>query len=147
MKVPRTLHVTLRPSRIAVLAFGGAASATVLLLAWLPLPSEWRAASLGVVAAYAASTLARLSHRDASRAVVALEIGDDLRGAMIEVSGRRIEGTVLGATYVGARLASIVLRPDGARWSRSVAVFPDMLAEEDFRRLRVMLRLARSPRS
>jgi hypothetical protein len=43
-----------------------------------------------------------------------------------------------------AALTSIVWRPDGARWSRSILVLPDMLPPDDFRRLRVMLRYARS---
>ncbi len=38
----------------------------------------------------------------------------------------------------------VVWRPDGARWSRTVLIVPDMLPAEDFRRLRVMLRYARS---
>ena len=35
-------------------------------------------------------------------------------------------------------------RPDGARWSRAILIVPDMLPPDDFRRLRVMLRYARS---
>ena len=45
---------------------------------------------------------------------------------------------------MSAALTSIVWRPDGARWSRSILVLPDMLAPDDFRRLRVMLRYARN---
>jgi hypothetical protein len=51
---------------------------------------------------------------------------------------------VRAATYVGAWVTTIVWRPDGARWSRAILVLPDMLPAEDFRRLRVMLRYARS---
>jgi len=58
--------------------------------------------------------------------------------------GRLIAGHVRSATYVGALVTTIVWRADGARWSRTVLVVPDMLAAEDFRRLRVMLRYARN---
>jgi len=44
-------------------------------------------------------------------------------------------------------MTSIVWRPDGARWSRAILVVPDMLPADEFRRLRVMLRYARSGRA
>ena len=46
--------------------------------------------------------------------------------------------------YVGGSLTSIVWRRAGARRSRAIAILPDMLPAEDFRRLRVLLRYARS---
>jgi hypothetical protein len=45
---------------------------------------------------------------------------------------------------VGAWITTIVWRPDNWRLSRTILVLPDMLPDEDFRRLRVMLRYARS---
>jgi hypothetical protein len=58
--------------------------------------------------------------------------------------GRLVAGHVRAATYVGAWITTIVWRPDGSRLSRTILVLPDMLPDEDFRRLRVMLRYARS---
>jgi len=37
-----------------------------------------------------------------------------------------------------------MLRPAGAHRSRATAILPDMLSAEDFRRLRVLLRLGRA---
>jgi hypothetical protein len=45
----------------------------------------------------------------------------------------------------GAMLTPIVLRPTGAHRSRAIAILPDMLGAEDLRKLRVLLRLGRSP--
>jgi hypothetical protein len=54
-----------------------------------------------------------------------------------------IAGHVRAATYVGARITTIVWRPDGAWRSRAELILPDMLPAEDFRRLRVQLRYGR----
>ena len=58
--------------------------------------------------------------------------------------GRLAAGHVRRSTYVGAWMTSVVWRADGAYWSRAILIVPDMLPAEDFRRLRVMLRYARS---
>ena len=63
------------------------------------------------------------------------------RCACTERAGRRIEGVVAGRLYVGAWLTTIVVRPDGKRRrARPLAILPDMLPADDFRRLRVLLR-------
>ena len=50
---------------------------------------------------------------------------------------------ILDDSYVGARLTTIVWRPDGAPLVmpvRAIVILPDTLAADDFRRLRVLLR-------
>ena len=66
------------------------------------------------------------------------------RARRAQGDGRLVAGHVRSSTYVGAWLTTIVWRPDGARLSRAVLIVPDMLPADDFRRLRVMLRYARS---
>jgi hypothetical protein len=46
---------------------------------------------------------------------------------------------------VGSVLTTIVWRRDGARRSHAIAILPDMLHAEDFRKLRLLLRLGRPP--
>ena len=58
--------------------------------------------------------------------------------------GRLVAGHVRAATYVCARVTTIVWRPDGARLSRAEWILPDMVETDDFRRLRVLLRYGRS---
>jgi len=47
-------------------------------------------------------------------------------------------------SYVGALLTTLVVRPDGKHRLRTIAILPDMLPADDFRRLRLLLRLGRS---
>jgi len=77
-------------------------------------------------------------------AVTEVRVAPDLMLVACMGDGRLAAGHVCAATYVGAWLTTIVWRPDGRRRSRTILVLPDMLAAEDFRRLRVMLRYARS---
>jgi len=77
-------------------------------------------------------------------AVTELRLAPDLVLVVHRGDGRLIAGHVRSATYVAASLSSIVWRPDGGRYSRAILIVPDMLPEEDFRRLRVMLRYARN---
>ena len=86
----------------------------------------------------------RQAVRRGNGVVKELRLAPDLILVVCLGDGRLIAGHVRRATYVGPWLTSIVWRPDGAWWSRSLLVVPDMLPEDDFRRLRVMLRYARS---
>ncbi len=60
------------------------------------------------------------------------------------VDGRLVAGHVRGSSRVGALVTTIVWRPDGAWRSRAILLVPDALPEDDFRRLRVLLRYARN---
>jgi hypothetical protein len=51
---------------------------------------------------------------------------------------------VRASSYVGARITTIVWRPDGAWRSRAEFILPDMLPAGDFRQLRVLMRYGRS---
>ena len=70
--------------------------------------------------------------------------------ASASADGASFDGTILDATYVGARLVTIVWRADADRagWrrlrrARTIVVLPDTLPAADFRRLRVVLRYGR----
>ena len=145
MKSVHTVAVALASSRIATACFATAALASAVLIALLPIAPEWRIGAETLLLIYTVASLRRLGRRKAMHAVVRLEVGEDLRGAITERCGRRIEGTITDQTYVGPNFASVLLRPDGRRLSRAIPIFADMLPAEDFRRLRVLLRLGRSP--
>ena len=112
----------------------------------LALPLAW-GARLAVVAAAVVGIDARL--RAMRRSVPALiHLGLDRRIAITGGDGHTREGTVLPATYVGARVVSVVWRPDGwSRWRPAPALLllPDMLAGDEHRQLRVALRYGRAP--
>jgi hypothetical protein len=82
--------------------------------------------------------------RTTRTAVIGVELSADGRAAMIERSGRRRDGCVQPSSYVGEWLTTLVIRPDGARTWRAIAILPDMLPAEDLRQLRVLLRVAGS---
>ncbi len=55
---------------------------------------------------------------------------------------------MLASSYVGARVVTVVWRPDGWPWWRptpALLLLPDMLGAEDHRQLRVALRCGRAP--
>lgn len=134
------LRVALGPSRIAIAAMGLATVATAALIAVLP-GEPWLKSAAVVIAGACGIHASRLSAAGSlPTSIVAIEVGADRRATLTERSSRRIEGVVRPETYVGALLTTVVLRPDGARRSRAVAIFADAMPVEDFRRLRVLLR-------
>ncbi len=134
------LHVTLAPSRIAAAAIGVATVATAVLIALLPVGPWGRGIAIVAVGTCGIHALRHAAALSMRGSIAAIELAADRRAAMIDQSGRRIDGAVRPESYVGARLTTLVLRPDGARRSRAVVIGPDMMSAEDFRRLRVLLR-------
>jgi len=144
MRLPPSVHVVLAPSRVAGAGIGVLAAATVALTIGLPLQPLLQMALIAGVVAWAGWSF----HVDALRrgrfAVTEVRLAPDLVLVACMGDGRLVAGHVRASTYVGAWVTTIVWRPDGWRWSRAILVLPDMLRPEDFRRLRVMLRYARS---
>jgi hypothetical protein len=143
MKLPPRLRLEPRPSRIAGASLVAACAATSILLALLPLPAMVDAAGAVLVVAVLRCGLWRC----AGRGVPALlHVGLDRSIAVTSRDGRSRAGAILDDSYVGAWLTTIVWRPAGMpswRPARTIVVLPDTLPEEDFRRLRVVLRYGR----
>jgi hypothetical protein len=144
MRLPPILHVSLGPSRLAGAAIGAMTLATLVVALQLPLPPWQHAAVCAIVLASAWVAFERLAVRATPDAIVQLRLAPNLLIVVTRGDGRMVGGHVRSSTCVSAVLTSIVWRPDGARWSRAILVVPDMLPADDFRRLRVMLRYARS---
>ena len=144
MRMPPSVHVVLSPSRIAGAGIGLLAVATIALTIALPLQPPLQIAMIAAVVAWSGWSF----HVDALHrgrfAVTEVRLAPDLILVACMGDGRLVAGHVRAATCVGAWITTIVWRPDGWRWSRAILVLPDMLPAEDFRRLRVMLRYARS---
>jgi hypothetical protein len=65
----------------------------------------------------------------------------ELGPAMVEgADGRVATGRLLDGSFVAPWLVVVSWRPDGARMARAIVVAPDAVGEQDFRRLRVLLR-------
>ena len=140
MKSTPVLRVTLEPSRIAAWSIGAATVATAVLLALLPGEFWLRAAAILITGGCGVHALRRAAAPDRCRSIVEIELGADRGAIMIDRSGRRIEGVIQPESYVGALLTTLVLRRDGARRSRALAIWLDTMPADEFRRLRVLLR-------
>jgi hypothetical protein len=96
------------------------------------------------VVAWAGDRAVVVAMRRGPRATCALWLTGNRLLVIRNGAGQLVAGHVRASSYVGARFTTLVWRPDGARWSRSEWILPDMLATDDFRRLRVLLRYGRS---
>jgi hypothetical protein len=143
MEAARALRLSLGPSRVAAGLICVSCLASAALVAWLPVAALFRAAMVIGIGAYAIVTVRYSATRSAPGAIIGIELDLDRAVCLTERAGRRIEGVVQPDSYVGALLTTLVVRPQGKRWLRTVAILPDMLPAEDFRRLRLLLRLGR----
>lgn len=144
MRLPVQLRVSLRPSRMAAVAI-----VAIACLAWaavlvLSVPTIAHLVTGLALAGWARLALRRHAWRTAPAAVVEVMVSSDAVVVVRCRDGRLAAGHVRSASFVHPRLTTLVWRPDGARLSRSVLLLPDMLAAEDFRRLRVLLRYGSS---
>ncbi len=144
MRLPPSVSIDLGPSPTVAVFIGVAAVATLGVILALPLAGWQQGAGVVAVLAWAVRTFREVALRQGLRAVTSLRLAADRLLVVHTADGRLTVGHVRRATYVGAALTTVVWRPDGARFSRSILILPDMLPPEDFRRLRVLLRYARS---
>jgi hypothetical protein len=143
MRPPVQLRIPLRPSRVASVSIGCMAAGS--LGAWLtlslPLVSDLIVAV--VLAGWALHRIRLHGTRTLSCSVTELFVSTNALIVVRSRDGRLVAGHVRASTFVHPWFTSIVWRPDGARWSRSVPLLPDMMDIDDFRRLRVLLRYGR----
>ena len=144
MPRPPQVHAVLGPSRAIGAAIGIATLATLCLVLSLPLPAWLHGAACALLLVWAWIVFQLVALRRGPYAVSEVRLAPDLVLVVCRGDGRLTAGHVRSSTFVAAWLTSIVWRPDGARLSRTILIAPDMLPVDDFRRLRVMLRYARS---
>ena len=140
MKPPPRLRLEPRPSRIACAAIATGCTAMSALVASLPLEPPMTADALLAIVWVAVRGFWRCTGRGVP---ALLHVGHDRRLTASTRDGRTRDGSILDDSYVGARVTTIVWRPDRAAWfapARTILVLPDTLPAEDFRRLRVLLR-------
>lgn len=146
MKAASPVRIELRPSRIAGAFVVVTHLATALLIAWLPIAASVRALAAIVVGAHCVWAVRSTASRVLRSSIVSAELAGDRRVTLVRRDGRRIGGRALADSYVGERVATLVVRRDGS-WRRDALwLLPDMVAKEDLRRFRVQLRLGREER-
>jgi len=144
MHDPAPLRLTLRSSSLARVSTLVGVISTSILVAWLPMEAWQQALIVVALGAYGMLVARTWAERTAMRAVVGIELGADRRIAILERGGRRIEGEVLDDSYVGSTLTTIVWRSANTRFAQGMALLPDMLRAEEYRRLRILLRLGKA---
>jgi hypothetical protein len=145
MKSPRPIRIELGPSRLAGAFIAVAHLATAALVAWLPVDASLRALAVMAIGTDALWAIRSVSLRSLKSSIVAAELAADRRVALIQRDGGRIEGQALPESYVGERLATLTVRRDGSRRTSALWLLPDMVAKQDLRQFRVLLRLGRTP--
>ena len=143
MRLPVQLRVSPRPSRVATAAVVSLAVAIFGVVLTYPTPAACDLFAAIVLAGWAHRHVRLHGTRTARRAVVEILLSSDAVIVVRRRDGKLIAGHVRSASFVHPWFTSIVWRPDGARWSRTVPLVPDMLDVDDFRRLRVLLRYGR----
>ena len=144
MRWPPPVRVSLAPSLLAAALIGLPAGGTAIVVATLPLPPFLLALALAAVCAWAWERVCVVALRRGAHAVRGFELRGDLTIVVASGDGTARAGRVHRDSYVGAALSTIVWRPYGRWRMRTILVLPDMLPRDDFRRLRVLLRYARS---
>ncbi len=141
---PTVIVVLLGASRSAGVLLGLMAAATTAVVVALPLDLWMQSGLIAGHWLWTMRVFRRLALRRGARAVTEVRLAANRLIAVRHAERALVAGHVRIASHVGSRLTTIVWRPDGARWSRTVLLLPDMLPPDDFRRLRVLLRYARS---
>lgn len=143
-QAPVPVRVALAASRnafaliCALAAFAGAVVAT------LPVHEVVRGVATIAILAWAGNRVRVVALRRGSRAIRRIELDGQLQIGVTTGDCAFDRGRVLPDSYVGARITTIVWKPDHARLARAILLLPDMLPPDDFRRLRILLRYGRS---
>ena len=142
MKDVETVRIELQYSRVGLAVLAAMAFATAALLVAVPLAGAMRVALLAGTAVLALEALDRVVLVRGLRAVRMLSVQRDGAIEVESPSGVLRSGRLRPGSFVAPWLVVVRWRPRDARWDGTVLLLPDMVAAEDFRRLRVLLRWA-----
>ena len=146
MRAPLPVRIELRRSRLAGALIVITHLATAALIVWLPVDAALRALAVIGVGGHALWALRSTSLRNTRSAIVAIELEPDRRVVLRRRDGNCVEARALPDSYVGERIATLVVRSEGSRRVHALLLLPDMMAPEELRRFRVLLRFGK-PRS
>jgi toxin CptA len=134
------VDIALGPSRGAKSIITAMAAATLAVVLCTPMHPLAKAILVLAVAAHAVAARRRHARLVGPRAVRRLRV--DLAGAARVTGADGVENTgrILDGSFVAPWLTIVRWLPDGARFSRTVLVLPDMVDADEFRRLRILLR-------
>ena len=134
------VELSLGPSRLAAAGLAAMALATLAVLFATPGAA---AARILLATAVACATLECAHGLGLGRAGRrALRLSDAGEIEVRSPGGRWRRGCLRAGSFVAPWLTLVLWRAEGSRFDRAVLILPDMLGEEEFRRLREWLRWA-----
>lgn len=139
MKESASIRVVLDPSSVITRWLSGIHAATLLPL-WWTAPHGWIGAALTLaVAAHGVWAVRRFGQLKSPRSVTAVELQSG--GCVLTYrDGRGCSGAVAASTVVMGPLVILAVADSAGRLTRHALIAGDMLAGDDFRRLRVALK-------
>jgi hypothetical protein len=117
-----------------------AAVATLALIAATPGMTALRILAATWIACAALEAIHRVALHRGRRGVVAMRLLRSGEIAVCMAGGAWRHGVARDGSFVAPWLTIVRWRPEGARLDRTILILPDMLGEDAFRALRVLLR-------
>jgi hypothetical protein len=139
-KYSEVVALSLRPSAMAGRVIASMGFGTLALLAAMPGPVAPRILAATWVTCVGLEAMARVALRRSANAAHALVLRVSGEIELAFADGRHIAGRLREGSFVAPFLTIIRWRAAGHRFDRTVLILPDMVAREEFRRLRVLLR-------
>jgi toxin CptA len=134
------LVLALSPSRIGAIGLASMVAASLVVIGFTPGSTALRVLAATWIACGGLEALHAIALHRGRRGARVLRVS---RGGAIEVTsgaGGLRSGELCRGSFVAPWLTIVRWRPRAARFDRTILILPDMLAREDFRRLRVLLR-------
>ncbi len=134
------LTVHLKPSKQLAVMLIVMHCAAALILWFLAVSINVKLAGLLLLVVSLYFYLSHAVRLSFAHSAVLLEFSDKTGCKLNTASGRVINCTVLGSTFVSSYLTVLILQPEHCWFTRSVIIMSDTVEAEEFRRLRVLLR-------
>ena len=134
------VRLELAASAIGVVAIAAMAAATLALLLVTPGHAALRILVATWIACAALESIHGAALHRGRRGIRAIHVARDGEIAVRSATGSWHAGVLRQGSFVAPWLTIIRWRAAGARFERVIAILPDMVPAEDFRRVRVILR-------
>lgn len=134
------LKAHFKPSRSLAIVLAGVHCGAVALVGMVAFPLWLKVVVSAVIVASGALYVAKDALRTLPQSIVGAEIEEEGRCTIETRNGVRKGCRLLGSSFVAPYLTVLNFKPDGEFFVKSMALLPDGIDGEDFRRLRVLLR-------
>ena len=138
------VRIALGPSRILAAMLGVAHVTAFAVITIVTLPAWAKVLAGSIIAASCAWSICHAGLLRTAHAIIELVIGEGGRVSCRDRTGTWREARILGSSFVAPWLTVLNLRVEGLRLARHVVILPDNVDADTFRRLRVLLRWART---